>query len=81
LRDLFDKLSIPAITRERIAEAAKRHNLERELGAPAAVAETLKLNDARSAAVRPLAGGQRPRFGISWLKIETASPAPTSAPA
>jgi len=44
--DLFDKLSILAIKRERIADAAKRANVEREHGALTAVAETLKLNAA-----------------------------------
>jgi Tetratricopeptide repeat/Glycosyltransferase family 9 (heptosyltransferase) len=44
--DLFDKLSILAIKRERIADVAKRGNVEREHRALAAVAETLELNDA-----------------------------------
>jgi hypothetical protein len=43
--DLFDKLSILAIKRERIADVAKRGNVEREHRALAAVAETLKLTD------------------------------------
>jgi hypothetical protein len=80
-RDLFDKLSIPAIRRERIADAAKRHNLERELSAPVALAETHKLNDAPIGRCAPACRWSTPRFGISRLKIETASPAPTSAPA
>jgi len=58
---------------------AKHHNLERELGAPAAVAETLKLNDAPIGRCAPACRRSTPRFGISRLKIETASPAPTSA--
>jgi hypothetical protein len=44
--DLFDKLSILAIKRERIDDVAKRGNVEREHRALSAVAETLKLNDA-----------------------------------
>ena len=43
--DLFDKLSILAIKRERIADVAKRGNVEREHRALTAVAATLKLND------------------------------------
>ena len=70
-RDLFDKLGLRAITRQ---------NLEREL-ALAAVAETFKLNDAPIGQVMPACWRSTPRFGISRLKVETASTAPTSAPA
>ena len=71
-RDLFDKLGLRAITRQ---------NLEREPSALAAVAETLKLNDAPIGQVMPACWRSTPRFGISRLKVETASAAPTSAPA